>query len=67
MNPDAFEGYIGDPTCSDGVDNDCDGVTDDADRGCLPWEPVSILVRADPLSPGELDGLVGGDPVADKI
>jgi len=28
------EGPIGDPTCSDGIDNDCDGATDGADVGC---------------------------------
>jgi hypothetical protein len=29
INPGAVEGPDGDPTCSDGVDNDCDGLTDD--------------------------------------
>jgi len=29
VNPGASEGPYGDPTCSDGVDNDCDGQTDD--------------------------------------
>jgi hypothetical protein len=29
-----IEGPPGDPTCSDGVDNDCDGATDGADDGC---------------------------------
>jgi len=30
------EGPEGDPTCSDGLDNDCDGATDGADTGCQP-------------------------------
>jgi cysteine-rich repeat protein len=28
------EGPLGDPTCSDGIDNDCDGATDGADANC---------------------------------
>ena len=28
------EGPAGDPTCSDGIDNDCDGITDAAEPGC---------------------------------
>jgi hypothetical protein len=32
--PPAVEGPTGDPTCADGVDNDCDGLTDDADSNC---------------------------------
>jgi uncharacterized repeat protein (TIGR01451 family) len=31
-----FEGPVGDATCSDGIDNDCDGLTDGGDNGCLP-------------------------------
>ncbi len=34
VNPGAFEGPVDDPPCSDGVDNDCDGLTDDADASC---------------------------------
>ncbi len=29
------EGPLGDTTCSDGKDNDCDGLTDNADPGCV--------------------------------
>jgi hypothetical protein len=29
------EGPFGDPTCSDALDNDCDGLTDDADGYCI--------------------------------
>jgi cysteine-rich repeat protein len=32
--PPSSEGPIGDPTCSDSIDNDCDGLTDGADLGC---------------------------------
>ncbi len=28
------EGPFGDPTCNDGIDNDCDGLTDAADPSC---------------------------------
>jgi uncharacterized repeat protein (TIGR01451 family) len=30
----SLEGPSGDPTCSDGADNDCDGLMDDADPDC---------------------------------
>jgi hypothetical protein len=30
------EGPPADPTCSDGVDNDCDGTTDGSDTDCIP-------------------------------
>ena len=36
VNPNASEGPAGDPTCSDGIDNDCDTSTDDSDPGCTP-------------------------------
>ena len=42
-NPDVYpgaqEGPAGDPTCSDGLDNNCDGLMDAADPGCIapPW------------------------------
>ena len=29
------EGPPGDPTCNDGIDNDCDGAADDADPNCI--------------------------------
>lgn len=36
VNPGATEGPPGDATCSDGLDNDCDGLTDDAaDPDCV--------------------------------
>ena len=34
VNPGALEGPIGDPTCSDLQDNDCDGKTDGTDLDC---------------------------------
>jgi len=34
VNPGATEGSAGDPTCGDGLDNDCDGLTDGDDAGC---------------------------------
>jgi hypothetical protein len=35
IHPGAAEGPPGDATCSDGVDNDCDGNSDGAETGCL--------------------------------
>ena len=34
VNPAATEGPVGDPTCSDSADNDCDGSTDASDSEC---------------------------------
>ncbi|HRY96542.1 MAG TPA: S8 family serine peptidase, partial [Myxococcota bacterium] len=34
VNPGAFEGGLGDPTCADGLDNDCDGNTDLEQPSC---------------------------------
>jgi len=34
-NPGKTEGPHGGPTCSDGLDNDCDGATDTTDTGCV--------------------------------
>jgi len=34
VNPGAVEGPDGDPTCSDELDNDCDGAVDDEDSAC---------------------------------
>lgn len=33
--PEAAEGPYGDPTCGDAVDNDCDGIADAPDDGCV--------------------------------
>lgn len=33
-SPEVFEGPVGDATCDDGIDNDCDGDTDMADSTC---------------------------------
>ena len=41
VNPEAREGIPGDPTCSDGIDNDCDGFVD-TDPEC-----IAILVPDD--------------------
>ena len=36
VNPGTIEGQVGDPTCSDILDNDCDAMTDLDDPGCVP-------------------------------
>ena len=43
VHPDAIEGPESDPTCSDGLDNDCDGSVDGADHGCNPVHVMSML------------------------
>ncbi len=42
-HPFAIEGPESDPTCSDGLDNDCDGSVDGADYGCTPTHVMSTL------------------------
>ncbi len=34
VHPNSFEGPVGDPLCSDTLDNDCDGLTDTDDSQC---------------------------------
>ena len=48
-------------TCDDGVDNDCDGVTDgdDPDCQCTPSEPTEVTCN-DGLD-NDCDGLIDGD------
>ncbi len=45
LNPAGVEGPFGNATCSDGIDNNCDGQTDSADAGC-----------ADPCTDNDGDG-----------
>ena len=40
VSPGATEGPFGDPTCSDGLDNNCDGLTDSSDTGCVAAQCV---------------------------
>lgn len=62
VNPGTVEGPLGDPTCSDGLDNDCDGNTDTLDYGCLPASeivtiPAGCFDMGDAFSEGEADEL----------
>ena len=42
VNPGGTEGPLGDTTCSDGLDNDCDEAVDEADLDCDAGEMVTI-------------------------
>ncbi|UCD34219.1 MAG: hypothetical protein JSU90_07905, partial [Nitrospiraceae bacterium] len=56
VNPGATEGPVGDPTCSDGKDNNCDGKTDVADTQC-----TIVCVPSDEICDGldnDCDGQV---------
>ena len=61
VNPGTTEGPGGDPVCSDGLDNDCDGHIDDLDGSCLEGEmvliPAGCFDMGDPFSEGEPDEL----------
>ena len=55
------EGPFGSPTCSDGLDNDCDGLTDEADPECaapvadvLPSKFVISMVQVPSARPTRL-------------
>jgi len=43
VNPGATEGPPEDLTCSDTLDNDCDGNIDLSDRGCVPYIDMSFI------------------------
>jgi hypothetical protein len=64
--PGAQEGPPGDPTCSDGSDNDCDMLTDGADGtdipNCVTWQ--ACRTRTSPRNgPHMFDLLDGSDQV----
>ncbi len=50
VNPGVTEGSVGDPTCSDGLDNDCDRNADLEDPGCVPCEDNDGDGYGDPAS-----------------
>ncbi len=55
INPAAAEGPIGSPSCSDHSDNNCNGLVDGADNGCM------VLASADvPTNPPNLGSIISG-------
>jgi len=46
VNPGATEGPYDSPTCSDTIDNNCDGKIDAADDGCTPPPPAPCAASA---------------------
>ncbi len=57
VHPGATEGAPGDPTCSDGLDNDCDGSKDLADTGC---KSCGTDAECDDKNPCTADACVTG-------
>jgi hypothetical protein len=55
--PPGVEGPPGDPTCSDGIDNDDDGLTDEQDPDCIP--PPGV--EGPPGDPSCSDGIDNDD------
>jgi hypothetical protein len=47
------EGPAGDPSCDDGLDNDCDGVGDAADPDCLPVNTAPVAMSDSLTTPAE--------------
>jgi formylglycine-generating enzyme required for sulfatase activity len=60
VNPGVTEESLGDPICQDGMDNDCDGLVDGADTGCLQ---CSLPVDCDDDNPCTDDDCVAGSCV----
>ncbi|MBN2496997.1 MAG: DUF2341 domain-containing protein [Deltaproteobacteria bacterium] len=58
------EGPLGDVSCNDGIDNDCDGATDDEDTGCQPCTQPS---DCDDDNPCTLDDCVDEQCVNDPV
>jgi hypothetical protein len=54
-----YEGPAGDPTCSDGIDNDCDGLTDAADPKCS-FAIASVTPSQAPMTGGWTVTVAGG-------
>jgi outer membrane protein assembly factor BamB len=54
-NPGSAEGPLGDATCADAVDNNCDGAVDNADAGCaasvVPDGDIATEWRRNPTPP----------------
>jgi hypothetical protein len=49
------EGPPADPSCTDGLDNDCDGLTDSAELGCQGDNEVIELTTEEELAPAQTD------------
>ncbi len=63
------EGPFGDPTCSDGIDNDADGLTDGADPDCAPPPTIDLAPATDTNNTGTSHTVTAtltqsGNPVA---
>lgn len=65
--PDGDEGPFGDDTCSDGIDNDCDGVQDGDDPGCgfRPTEISGLKLWLDASSEDNFRTMGRNDDVED--
>jgi hypothetical protein len=62
-SPPATEGPVGDPSCSDGVDNDGDGQTDAADEGCQAGSDLCFGLQATIAGNGTVTGTNGDDVI----
>jgi hypothetical protein len=63
ISPDVVEGPYGDVTCSDGIDNDCDGTMDANETGCeLPVADAGDDQSASVNATTVLDGTDSYDP-----
>ncbi len=60
VNPGSAEGPHGDPSCTDSLDNDCDGLSDSQDPGCKPEGGYSAAANAEASTYGEQAVTVSG-------
>jgi len=57
INPGAAEGPFGDPSCSDQLDNDCDGFIDEADSDCTLVPDIKANGSDGPVTISPTDSL----------
>jgi hypothetical protein len=62
--PPGVEGPPGDPSCTDGLDNDCDGLTDGADPACVTCQDAA---ECDDQNPCTRDDCTAGRCVNEPV
>jgi len=63
VNPGASEGPQGDPTCSDSLDNDCDGLADGADPRCSAQSMIDLPAGCFDMGDSFNEGTADEEPV----
>jgi hypothetical protein len=64
---DSTEGPFGDPTCTDNIDNDCDGLQDQADKNCTRIVYRSVGINGGNLAANRMVTISGPNAVFNDI